>query len=375
MPAEDDGEGVCLKLDDGSAPPAARDARESRTAAGWMPAAGSQGAVMTSWPDASAKTSGLAARLARLSPAWRMGLLLCVLVPLPQSVLLWFSELGLVGEHARAMALLLALSMALIVPVSRLTVSLLVLNDLAEINRFCDEIKRGRYSTRFDIGLEKGDEHEIIRLKRNMNWMAHQIESQSRAMRDRLDQAGARQQQYQELSNRDPLTSLFNRRYMEEALRALDRFGSDGTFLALLDCDSFKRVNDAKGHRVGDEILVALGRIVTESVREREDVAFRFGGDEFGVLFRGMDLPGCLLACERIRARFEAGNGHGCTVSVGVAPFCPGQSSEDMFAASDRALYRAKTEGRNRVVHAAGVQAGGPAGTGRRWGCSGTTWS
>jgi diguanylate cyclase (GGDEF)-like protein len=223
------------------------------------------------------------------------------------------------------------------------------------------------------------DEHEITRLKRNMNWMAHQIESQTRVMRNRLDKVGMRQQQFQELSYRDPLTNLFNRRYMEEALETLDRKGGDGeTFLALMDCDSFKRVNDAQGHRVGDEILVGLGRIIAESVREREDAAFRFGGDEFGVLFRGLNLQECLGACERIRARFEAGNAYGCTVSVGVARFRPGGSSEEMFAASDRALYRAKTDGRNRVVHdtgshgdhGAGTQAAGP-----RWGCSGEGWS
>lgn len=322
-------------------------------------------------PDTAGRESRLS-WLSRFSPAWRMGLILCVLVPAPLALMLWFSETGHIADHVRAMALLLAISLALIIPVSKLAASFLFLHDLADINRFCDEIKRGRYSTRFRLDLETSDEHEIIRLKRNMNWMAHQIEAQARAMRVRLDKVGARQQQFQELSYRDSLTNLFNRRYLEEALRALGRSGwSDaGACLALMDCDCFKQVNDSRGHRVGDEILATLGRILAESVREREDVPFRFGGDEFGVLFRGMDLQSCLVACERIRSRFEAGNAHGCTVSIGVARYCPGESAEAMFAASDRALYQAKAGGRNRVVHAVGGP-GDRDDDGPRWACSG----
>lgn len=306
-----------------------------------------------------------------------MGVVLACLVPLPLGLLLWAVEFGHTDEPGRALALLLALTLALLVPVSRLAVHILMQKDLAEINRFCDEIRRGRYSTRFDVGLESSDEHEIVRLKRNMNWMAHQIESQTRVMRNRLDKVGMRQQQFQELSYRDPLTNLFNRRYMEEAMQALVRKGAaaDGTFLALMDCDNFKRVNDERGHRVGDEILVNLGRVIVESVREREDVAFRFGGDEFGVLFRGLDVKGCLMACERIRSRFEDGNGHGCTVSIGVAQYRPGGTSEDMFVASDRALYRAKAEGLNRVVRDARAGDGPPDDAGQRWGCSAEVWS
>lgn len=290
----------------------------------------------------------------RLSVVWRIGLLLFILVLSPLAVLLGLFDAGVVHDLYGALMLMLALGLALIVPASRLAARFLVLDDLRSINDFCSLIQRGQYRTRFDLGLERDDEPELIRLKRNMNWMGHQIEVQNRTMLSRLDEVGTRQKFFEEMSYRDPLTKLFNRRYFGEFLELLDvqKGGARGVFLALIDCDCFKQVNDTHGHQVGDEVLVALGRIIAESVREREDFAFRFGGDEFGVVFCNLDLPSCLTVCERIRQRFKGGNAYGCTVSIGLAPWreSMGREQAAFLDACDQALYKAKKLGRDQVV-------------------------
>lgn len=290
----------------------------------------------------------------RISVVWRIGLLLFVLVLLPLATLLGLHEAGVVTDLYGALILMLALGLALLIPLSRLAARFLVLDDLHGINQFCSLIQRGQYRTRFAVGLEQDDESELIRLKRNMNWMGHQIEAQTRLMRSRLDEVGNRKKYYEEMSYRDPLTRLFNRRYFGEFLQVLARDSgrNRGVYLALIDCDCFKQVNDTYGHQVGDEVLMTLGRIIAESVREREDLAFRFGGDEFGVIFRNLDMSACLAACERIRTRFEGGNDRGCTVSIGLAPWMEsmGQDQAAFLDVCDQALYKAKKLGRNQVV-------------------------
>lgn len=291
--------------------------------------------------------------LAGLSVTSRMALVLSILLLLPVAVVLGLLENGLIPDLPRVLVLSLALGLGLLVPVSRLASRFLLLGDVAAINRFCAGIRSGNYRVRFDVGLERDDEHEITRLKRNMNWMAHHIDVQEQSLRQRLDQAGQRQQQYERLCYRDPLTGLFNRRYMEENLQIVVRHRPDGedVYLALIDCDRFKQVNDLFGHEAGDEVLRSLGQILEESLRGREGGAFRHGGDEFGVLFRGVELYGCLAACERIRRRFEYGNRHGCTLSIGLARYRASMRGDAcaLLRAADGALYRSKNAGRNCI--------------------------
>ena len=177
------------------------------------------------------------------------------------------------------------------------------------------------------MGLERDDEHELLRLKRNLNWMAHHIETQTKWLHARLDESVSRTRRFEELSFRDALTGLYNRRFFDQLLPDLCRDrGVRALFLALIDCDSFKQVNDRHGH-------------------------LRFGGDEFGVVFRNVDASACLAACERIRCRFAEGPVHGCTVSIGLAG-CAGGDSAVLLGRCDAALYRAKANGGNRIVAA-----------------------
>ena len=159
---------------------------------------------------------------------------------------------------------------------------------------------------------------------------------------------------------RDPLTGLFNRRYMEvtleRELRRAERRGSP-LGIVMLDIDNFKRFNDVFGHAAGDCLLSALGSHILVHTRG-EDVACRYGGEEFTLI-----LPDCPLEAARRRAeelRVSIQNltiEHrqqvlgSITVSSGVAAYPQhGTSGEALLRAADAALYQAKSDGRNRVV-------------------------
>ena len=168
-----------------------------------------------------------------------------------------------------------------------------------------------------------------------------------------------REARYRELSLRDGLTGLYNKRHLETELRAeVARSAEGGTPLSaiFLDIDDFKAVNDSHGHALGDEMLAALAATVLASVRERDE-AFRFGGEEFVVLMPGIRAADAFLAAERIRERFardsrrEAGGAEvSATVSLGVAELLPGEGGESFLRRADDAMYEAKRLGKDRTV-------------------------
>jgi two-component system, cell cycle response regulator len=162
----------------------------------------------------------------------------------------------------------------------------------------------------------------------------------------------------------DPLTGVANRLRMREDLGTLEgrveRYGH--TYAALLcDIDRFKRYNDACGHVAGDEVLRAVADALADACR-RGDVVYRYGGEEMLVLLPEQDLEAALAAAERMRSAVEALRiphpgiepAGLVTVSVGVVVWRGGQAggSEGMLKRADGALYRAKSEGRNKVIAA-----------------------
>lgn len=167
-------------------------------------------------------------------------------------------------------------------------------------------------------------------------------------------------------SIRDPLTGLFNRRYLEETLeREVRRAGRAGQSLALLllDVDGFKRQNDTFGHDAGDAVLRELGSLLARSLR-REDVACRYGGDEFVLVLPDTALETASRRAEEIRVAVKAlplaapGSALGSiTVSIGLAAMPDhGLDRDTLLAAADAALYRAKREGRDRVCLVPGAR-------------------
>ncbi|HLE91270.1 MAG TPA: sensor domain-containing diguanylate cyclase [Anaerolineales bacterium] len=163
-----------------------------------------------------------------------------------------------------------------------------------------------------------------------------------------------------EQSVRDHLTGLFNRRYMEETLeRELLRASRKQLSLGIimLDVDDFKRFNDTCGHAAGDAILHELGNLLLEHIRG-EDIPSRYGGDEFLIVLpdasRAVTFERAELICEyaeQFHLQFEGQTLEAVTLSLGVAVFPEnGSTSAAILKAADDALYRAKREGRGRVV-------------------------
>ena len=171
-------------------------------------------------------------------------------------------------------------------------------------------------------------------------------------------------------SIRDPLTGLFNRRYMEETLereirRAVRCEQSLG--LLLLDLDHFKKFNDTHGHDAGDTVLREAAAFFMRSVRA-EDIVCRFGGEEFVIILPMADLKATCARADRIRTKLRElmvlhqGRSLGMvTVSVGVSALPDhGTSRSALLEAADAALYRAKREGRDRVVATDPIEATEP---------------
>jgi diguanylate cyclase (GGDEF)-like protein len=159
----------------------------------------------------------------------------------------------------------------------------------------------------------------------------------------------------------DSLTGLFNRRYLDrrldEEIARARRYGLSLSLL-MLDVDHFKRINDAHGHQAGDAVLVALGRVVGAELRET-DVLGRYGGEEFFIITPQTPMAAALGVAERVRASIEthhfalpaSPDGISITASIGLAALGDTVQTRDaLLKAADANLYRAKQQGRNRVL-------------------------
>ena len=168
--------------------------------------------------------------------------------------------------------------------------------------------------------------------------------------------------QLSELSIRDSLTGLYNRRRFDETLETEWRRSlrtQRPLAMLMIDVDCFKALNDSYGHQRGDECLREIARVLEDQPRRGHDVVARIGGEEFAVLLPGADARGAMYVAERIRNCVEEQRMEhlyslvsGCvTVSIGVCSRIPkvGQNPTEMLHEADMALYAAKQLGRNRV--------------------------
>ena len=158
----------------------------------------------------------------------------------------------------------------------------------------------------------------------------------------------------------DSLTGVSNRRGFDEAMAALlseHPAGESGPSVVLIDLDHFKQINDQYGHVFGDTVLKSIAMAIRSCVKGRDLVA-RYGGEEFVVLLPATALAGALALAEQIRttisgARIRRGSSAesigAITVSLGVSSWQPGEPMEALIDRADKALYRSKSEGRNRV--------------------------
>lgn len=158
----------------------------------------------------------------------------------------------------------------------------------------------------------------------------------------------------------DPLTGLFNRRWLDNMLRRLmQRAQASGQDLALvmIDIDYFKQYNDGHGHLAGDRALHTVARTIIEKLRPEDTVA-RYGGEEMLALLPNTNLEGARVIAERLRESvaglaIEGADGAplpALTISAGIAEMKPGYTPSRFIAAADEALYRAKNGGRDRIA-------------------------
>ena len=164
------------------------------------------------------------------------------------------------------------------------------------------------------------------------------------------------------LAHTDVLTGLANRRTLHEALpREIARAQRLGKPLSAImaDMDRFKSINDEYGHLTGDQVLVRAASVFGSHLRPY-DLAARYGGEEFVLLLPGASADDATDVADRVRKGIAEIQLPGCarqmTISLGVASWITGETAEDLLARADRALYSAKSAGRNRVEAAPEVR-------------------
>jgi diguanylate cyclase (GGDEF)-like protein len=220
------------------------------------------------------------------------------------------------------------------------TVGRIVSGSVDRLVSGAEHFATGDWQHRIDVQVPP----ELHRVAEEFNRMIQRIHQTEEALAD--------------LARRDGLTKLPNRRAFDDGIREMlarmHRLGESGALL-MMDIDHFKRINDTYGHGVGDDVLCSVARTLAADVR-LVDRVFRIGGEEFAVILAGADATVALATAERLRQAVGgtrvAVRGHEltATVSVGVAMAEEGFDPAALMEAADAALYRAKKEGRNRVV-------------------------
>ena len=194
-----------------------------------------------------------------------------------------------------------------------------------------------------------------------MGGYIHNLQNRVRDQRENLRDAHSR---LEAIAVRDDLTGLYNRRHflerLEEELSLANR-NHTPLYLAIIDLDHFKRVNDNYGHHSGDEVLSRFARIASQGLRKSDllaragEVVARLGGEEFVVLFPHATQAASEAALERLRSRFAEqdypfADDVITTFSAGLTAFQPGETANQLIKRADSALYEAKSRGRNQLV-------------------------
>jgi len=210
-------------------------------------------------------------------------------------------------------------------------------------------------STHDEIGLLSRTFNDMMRRLRGYQ---SEIETANQSLLERNIELQQAKETFQQLSITDGLTKLHNHRFFQDHLtREIKRVTRSREPLSMLmaDIDDFKSLNDRFGHAAGDELLEGLARVMNEMVRD-SDLLARYGGEEFVVLAPNTDRAGAYRLAEKIRVNIaehsfildDSLRPMAVTISIGVAQYQGNR--KNFFQATDRALYRAKAEGKNCVV-------------------------
>jgi diguanylate cyclase (GGDEF)-like protein len=190
-----------------------------------------------------------------------------------------------------------------------------------------------------------------VSARRTIARLAAQLEIAKGTVEESNAALVSRNDQLREIASQDALTGLFNRRHFMEELDHVASSVGKPWFLAILDADHFKRINDEFGHGMGDEVLVSIGVAALGQLR-RGDCFARIGGEEFGLLLQGITFEEAVCVVERVRAAvasIELGVGV-LTLSAGLVVGESGTPAASTLGRADAALYSAKRAGRDQLV-------------------------
>ena len=205
------------------------------------------------------------------------------------------------------------------------------------------------------ISITTKEENEISTINSHIPSIENYLEAAKPVIESRILMAKLR-----DTSLRDGMTGLYNRRFLEEFIDKVmhqAKRENETYSVMMLDVDFFKSVNDTYGHDVGDKVIVEIGKLLQENIRE-SDLGIRYGGEEFVVMLHNADEAGTLKVANEIHKKFaelvfEVGNGETMqkTISIGIAKFPQdGDTIWKCIKHADTALYVAKTTGRNKIV-------------------------
>lgn len=218
---------------------------------------------------------------------------------------------------------------------------------------------------------ESADRNKIARAEELSHYFRQQAEAHGVMLPDSLieeyvkermhteAEAEERESQLKELARKDPLTGFYNRRMFEEEMEtaaAVVRRTGESTCLLAIDIDGFSKINTQYGHEGGDEALKQMAAVLAGRIRPTDRI-FRAGehGDEFMIILPMTDMSGSVLLAERLRDTIEHldiifGERRGqTTVGIGISPFDPLLSPQEIAKNADRALYASKSVGKNTI--------------------------
>ncbi len=219
-------------------------------------------------------------------------------------------------------------------------------------------VKLGDYLFTIPLVVEKN--LTTAKVKRENERLREQVEKAMRELQEKNGQLQESLQRMEQMASTDPLTGLYNRRHFNRVLEQLfseaQRFDTDLSCV-MIDLDGYKQLNDTCGHQVGDQLLVAAGKVINANLR-RMDVAARYGGDEFVLLLPKGHTAEAAGVAQRIREEYFLASAavlnreEGVRMSVGIGSVIESicASSEHLVAAADQALYKAKGAGRDRIA-------------------------
>jgi two-component system cell cycle response regulator len=226
-------------------------------------------------------------------------------------------------------------------------------------------VKFGDYLFTIPLVVEKN--LTVAKMRRENEQLRLEVERALSEVREKNLQLEKSLKRIEEVAATDPLTGLYNRRHFGKVLDQLfseaQRYDTDMSCV-MIDLDGYKQLNDGFGHQIGDQLLVMTGKVIAANMRKM-DVAARYGGDEFVLLLPRAGGDEAARVAHRIREEVRQAScillrrNEGMSMSVGIGSIRADRpaGTEQLIAAADAALYRAKAAGRNRVVvsEAAGV--------------------